>query len=140
MVLTEQQKRWNELVEQSLKNKNIKEIYNKVNPTIIELYDELKNKILQFNQERVAVVEKSNYISFKINKNNKSFVDIQIQESAIKCVINLKKRSILNKQKFLRDISKLGHFGSGDYESTIKSSQDISSCMPFILESYKINS
>jgi len=112
MGLTEQQKRWNESVEEAWKKRNKKGInYNKTlisNPTISDLYDELRERILQISEGDIIIVEKSNYISFKVKKNNQNFVDVQLQKSVIKCVINLK-RGKLKSNLQLRDISKIGH-------------------------------
>ena len=119
MGLTEQQIRWNQSVEEAWKNRNKKSInYNKTfisNPTISDLYEELKERILQISEEDIIIVEKSNYISFKVKKNNQNFVDVQLQKSVIKCVINLKNKKLKGNSQ-LRDISRIGHFGSGDYE------------------------
>jgi len=138
MGLTEQQKRWNEAVEEAWRNRNNKISLHKVyssNSTLSELYEELQEKILQINPKNILVVERGNYISFKIKSNNQSFVDVQIQKSVIKCIINLKKGQLkLTNQ--LKDISKLGHFGSGDYEATMKSQEEIRLLMGCIRKSY----
>ena len=144
MVLTEQQKRWNQHIEKLLKHKvdKISGYYNndECGQVILDLYEEFKDSILKSINWGANIIEKSNYISFKSKKRNQNFVDIQIQKFTIKCIINLKKSNILGKNNFLRDVSKIGHFGSGDYEATIRSKQDIPFCLPFIIESYKVNS
>jgi predicted transport protein len=137
MGLTEQQKRWNESVEEAWRNRNKKTSQYKIsfNSSLQDLYEELQNKILQINSENISIVERGNYTSFKIKSKNQSFVDIQIQKSVIKCIINLKKGK-LKLIPQLRDISRLGHFGSGDYEATIKSKEGIKPLMECIKKSY----
>ncbi|MBU2612184.1 MAG: hypothetical protein KKB62_00495 [Nanoarchaeota archaeon] len=137
MPLNEHQIVWNQAIERSWKNRNKKFNYPKSpNSILSDLYEELSKEILKINSENINVVEKKNYDSFK-TKINKSFVDIQIQKSVIKCVINLKK--IKDKNSTLRNISKVGHFGSGNFEATMKSYEDIKKYMPFIIKSYKEN-
>jgi len=144
MKLTEQQKKWNESIERAWKNRNKDEIvYNETlfsNPTIFNLYEKLKEKILQINQKNITIVEKSNYISFKVKKNNRNFVDVQLQKFAIKCLINIKFGKLKDLKKISRDVSKVGHFGSGDYEITINSVADIENSLDLIKQSYEINS
>lgn len=81
---------------------------------IIELYEKFKNAILNLGE--VDVQPKKKYIAF-INSTN--FVDIQIQKKSLKFHINLKINELIDNNKIARDVSKIGHFGNGDYEIQI---------------------
>lgn len=44
-----------------------------------------------------------------------------------------------NNKGFLRDVRKIGHFGTGDLEITIKSADDFERAKPYIVKSYEAN-
>jgi len=136
MALTEQMKRWNQKVEEEMRRtedvkylgnfpKEIQEIYLELRRTIINLYP------------NTQIIPKKNYISFKAKTN---FLDIQPQNRLLKCVINIKFGKLKDHKIFLRDISKLGHFGSGDYDFLISSVEDVQKVLELVGQSYKFNS
>ena len=56
-------------------------------------------------------------------KNKRNILSVEIQTAAIKITINAKKGSIKDSKNLLRDVSKIGHWGNGDYQ--IKLENDI---------------
>ena len=56
-------------------------------------------------------------------KNKRNILSVEIQTAAIKITINAKKGSIKASKNLLRDVSKIGHWGNGDYQ--IKLENDI---------------
>ncbi len=54
------------------------------------------------------------YIAFK--KDNRNLVDILIQNSGLKIFINVKAGTLDDPKGLAHDISKIGHWGNGDYE------------------------
>jgi len=136
MALTEDMKKWNQRIEEETKKtldikylenfpKEIQDLYIKLRQIILNLYP------------NIQIMPKKNYISFKAKTN---FLDVQPQSRLLKCVINVRAGKLKDPKKLARDISKLGHFGSGDYDFSIISLKDIEKFSDLIKQSYKINS
>ena len=52
---------------------------------------------------------------------------------------NLSKGELDDSKKLARDVSKIGHWGNGDYELQISSDEDFEYIMSLIKQSYKRN-
>ncbi|MFT5668925.1 MAG: putative transport protein, partial [Vicingaceae bacterium] len=98
--------------------------------TILELYEDYKNAILNLSDD-IEVEAKKMYIAFKKDKN---IVDISIQNKQIKLHINLKKGELDNHDilGLARDMSKVGHWGNGDYEITVKDTENLEYIMSLV--------
>lgn len=136
MAFTEEMKRWNQRIEEEMKKthdikyldnfpKGVQEIYIKLRELILSLYP------------NTQITPKKNYISFKAKTN---FLDVQPQSRLLKCVINIKSGKLKDLKKISRNISSLGHFGSGDYDFSITSLADIEKVLDLIRQSYESNS
>lgn len=101
---------------------------------IIELYEELKERILELDDIFVDV--KKQYIAFKGIRN---IVDIEIHNKKLLLLINLRKGSLEDPLNIARDVSGVGHWGNGDYSVDILNSDDIDKVIPLIKQSVKIN-
>lgn len=101
---------------------------------IIELYEELKERILELDDIFVDV--KKHYIAFKGIRN---IVDIEIHNKKLLLLINLRKGSLEDPLNIARDVSGIGHWGNGDYSVDILNSDDIDKVIPLIKQSVKIN-
>ena len=103
---------------------------------IKELYFELKNQILGID-DNIEVVPKKKYIAFKSQRN---FVDVRPQKSQIKIWLNLSKGQLNDSNNLMRDVSKVGHWGNGDYELVFSSNENLHYIMTLIKQSYDKNS
>lgn len=76
------------------------------------------------------------YIAYKRIKN---FACIEFRPSSKKILVYLKVDPIGVKleQGFSRDVSKIGHFGTGDLEITLSTAEDLELAKPFIQQSYE---
>lgn len=83
---------------------------------IVELYEKYKNAILNLSAD-IEVKPQKWYISFK--KGNSIICAIEIQRSNLKLYINVTKGNLDDGKHLTRDVSHLGHLGSGDYELKI---------------------
>lgn len=101
---------------------------------ILELYEKYKNAILNLGD--VDVQPKKKYIAF-INSTN--FVDIQIQRKSLKFHINLKINELNDNLNIARDVSKIGHYGNGDYEIQTDNDDNFDYVLSLIKQSYKKN-
>ena len=103
---------------------------------IVETYEELKERILNLG-DNIEIRPRKRYIGFIANTN---FVDIHPQKSQIKIWINLNKGELDDPKNLARDVSKIGHWGNGDYEITVKPNSDLDYLMTLIKQSYKKHS
>jgi len=106
--------------EDHLNNKpeNTKQLYEDYKQAILNLYD------------GIEVKPKKQEIGFF--HNGKVFCDICIQKSSIKLWINLKKGLLNDPKKIMRDISSIGHWGNGDYEVQVQTTENLEYIMSLI--------
>lgn len=90
-----------------------------IKPTeeIKELYETVRNRIVELTND-VEVVPQKIYIAFK--KDKKNFVYIHLQKRNIKIWLNAKWGEIDESKGIAYNVSKKGHYGYGDYEVDMK--------------------
>jgi len=103
---------------------------------IISTYEELKERILNLG-DNIEIRPRKYYIGFIANTN---FVDVHPQKFQIKIWINLTKGELEDPKNLARDVSKIGHWGNGDYEIIIKPNSDLDYLMILIKQSYRKHS
>jgi len=86
----------------------------------------------------VQVKVLKHYIAFKRIKNFAS-VEIHPQDRNIIVFVKPDFDQIRLEEGFTRDVRKIGHFGTGDLEITIKSDSDLERAKPLIVKSYEDN-
>jgi predicted transport protein len=99
---------------------------------VIELYQTLKERILALG-DNIGVRPRKLYVGFVADGN---FVDIRARRSGIKVWINLQKGELDDPQKITRDVSEVGHWGNGDYQVTVNSSEPLDYLITLIKQSY----
>ena len=125
--------------EQKEVNKEIK-VYteedhlNKASENTKKLYELLKGKILELDDIDIDV--KKVYVAFKGRRN---IVDIEFNQNKLKVDINLKKGTLVDPLNIAKDITKVGHWGNGDYRVVVSSEEDIDNLIPLIKQSLKVN-
>ena len=100
---------------------------------IINLYNQLKDAILEFDNAELKVTK--SYISFSVDGGN--FVDIYLQKKGLKIWINLPKGQLDDPYKVARDVSKVGHLGNGDYEIQVSSPEKLDYITTLVKQAYK---
>lgn len=120
----------NELIDitKEIKTYNEDEHLSGKSDDIIELYQIFKQAILNLNPE-ITVTAKKLYISFKLNG---TVSDIEIQKSGLKIAINMKKGQLDDPKKLTKDVSQIGHWGNGDYQISVKDTQNLEYIMSLI--------
>jgi len=100
--------------------------YTALEAFIMALGDDVQKKIMK------------NYIAFKRIAN---FTCLEVHPQAQKIVVFIKvdPDSVKLENGFTRDVRKIGHFGTGDLEITIKSDQDFERAKGYIVQSYEEN-
>ncbi len=106
----------------------------KASEEIKELYDKVKNAIL--NLDNLDVKPKKFYVAFAAGSN---VIDIHVQKSALKMWINMPKGELDDPKKIARDVSSIGHWGNGDYEIQIKTDEDLEYILSLVKQSLRKN-
>lgn len=106
------------------------------NESLVEIYEDLKNKILTLPEIEMVVVK--TYIAFKKGRSN--ICDIQFYKDYLKVFINVRKGKLVDNLNKTEDVSEIGHNGNGDYIFNIKSDEDIEYLFGLIKQSYNFNS
>ncbi len=77
-----------------------------------------------------------NYFAFTRLKN---FACVEIKPSARKVLVYLKidPATVELQAGFTRDVSKIGHYGTGDLEVTLTKSEDVERAKPLFEQSYQ---
>jgi len=136
MGLTPQMINWNRRIEELIKEeKNKTKLNEAIPPEVIPIYNEIERRIANFGD--IKITKTKQYIAFKAKKN---IVDLELHKTFIKAHINLRKGELDNPKNLARDVSKIGHFGNGDYELNISSTNDIDYLIYLAKQSYIKNS
>lgn len=106
----------------------------KGNESIRELYFEIKSAIVQLDDD-IEVSPRKLRMAF--TKNGKKFCDIAIYNKQLKLWINLKKGKLNDPKKLGRDVSNVGHWGSGDYEISITNNAEKEYTMSLVKQAIK---
>ncbi len=102
---------------------------------VSELYSRFRSAILNMI-DGVDVKPQKLYIAFK--KDNKNLVDILIQNSGLKIFINVKAGRLDDPKGLARDISKIGHWGNGDYEVYASDTKNLEYILSLIKQTLNI--
>lgn len=105
---------------------------DEVSESTQELYNLLEEEILKINPE-IKIEHKKYYIAFKKKSN---FVTVEIQSNNIKLWLYLNKEKIIDPQKLIRDVSEIGHHGTGNIEVTLSNKEELQSVLDLIKQSY----
>lgn len=96
---------------------------------IKNLYNRIRDNIFDFGDD-IEVRPRKLYIGFVRDTN---FADIRLDNSKIKIWLNLKKGELHDPKNMARDITKVGHWGNGDYEVSIKPDKELEYNLSYIL-------
>lgn len=119
------------------KYKGIKDHKKKASEKLIELLAAIEEFIFTLGDD-IQKKELKYYFAYSRIKN---FVCLEMHPSSNKIVIYLKVpySDIKNKSSKVRDVSKIGHFGTGETEITIETIEDVEMAKTLIQRSYEIS-
>ena len=100
---------------------------------IQELYEDFKQGILNLDPD-IEINTRKLYIAFKKDRN---IADIRIQQKTLKIWINLPYGELDDPKNLAKNVSNTGHWGNGDYEITIESTQYLEYIMSLIKQAIK---
>lgn len=109
----------------------------KANTEIKDRFENLKAFALALGDD-VQVKTLKHYIAFKRIKNFAA-VEIHPQDKTIIVFVKADFDHVRLEEGFTRDVRKIGHFGTGDLEITIRSDDDLERAKPLIVKSYEDN-
>ncbi|MDL2213425.1 DUF5655 domain-containing protein, partial [Bacteroides sp. OttesenSCG-928-N06] len=95
---------------------------------VLELYEAFKNAILNLSPD-IDVLAKKLYLAFKKDRN---IADIHVQQKGLKIWINLRYGELDDPKHLAKDVSKVGHWGNGDYELNVSDTKNLEYIMSLI--------
>lgn len=122
------------LTEFNSESRKEEEFHNDKPDNIKELYENLKERILN-EFEDIEIVATKLYIVFKTS--NKIIISIEAFKGQLKGWINLKNTKLIDPFNKTRDVSNIGHHGIGDYEMKIANDEDIDYFISLFKQAYK---
>lgn len=124
-------------VKSQIKYATVSELLEKSDTKLSDLFEALKAFHLALGDD-VQMKTLKFYFAFKRLKN---FACVEVHPQAEKLLIFVKVNpdNIVLEKDFTRDVRKIGHFGTGDLEISIRSENDLERAKPLILQSYEAN-
>lgn len=103
--------------------------------SLIDMFESLREGILALAQEG-EISEKANkmYVGYKHGKN---FCEIRLQSKEIIVWLDIPAHDLDDPHHLVRDVSKIGHYGTGNAEVRIKTPDDIYPVLHLIEQSYR---
>ena len=101
-----------------------------------DLYFELKGAILD-RFGRVEHKQKSKHAGFYIKGSANQVCSVICRKSLIYLMYGTKKKGLLPADDFITDVSNTGHWGAGDYRSTITAASDIQRALDYVALVYR---
>lgn len=114
--------------------KTVSEFLAQAPAGLVDLYETLKAFLLALGDD-VQVNVTQQYFAFRRIKN---FACVEVHPAAHKLLVFAKINPdvVALETGFTRDVRKIGHFGTGDFEITIDSEDDLERAKPFLVQSY----
>jgi predicted transport protein len=116
-----------EIIEESLEEKE--------EEGITKLFESFKEKVISFGKD-VLFVKNKYYSAFKRNSN---FVTSKIQRNGIKIYFKLNKKELDDPLNLVRDVSNIGHHGTGNYELVFSNKKDLEYILRIIKRCYELD-
>ncbi|MEG2749767.1 MAG: DUF5655 domain-containing protein [Acinetobacter sp.] len=101
---------------------------------IKELYERFRDAILNLAPD-LEINTKKLYIAFKKSKRN--IVYIEVQKKILRLTLNAKIGSLDDPKTLLRDVSTIGHWGVGDYQTDVSDTENLEYILSLIKQLLK---
>jgi predicted transport protein len=119
------------------KAKTVSDYLEQANTELTDRFETLKAYMMALGDDVQMKILK-HYIAFKRIKNF-ACVEIHPQTAKILLYLKVKPDTITLEKGFTRDVSNIGHFGTGDLEVTISSDEDIEKAKHLINMAYDVS-
>ena len=117
------------------RTKTVTDYLNQANTELTDLYEHLKAYMLALGDD-VQIKVLKHYIAFKRIKNF-ACVEVHPQTGKLLVYLKVEPSSTELEKGFIRDVSNIGHYGTGDLEVSIFTLEDLDKAKQFILKSYE---
>lgn len=101
---------------------------------IKELYERFRDAILNLAPD-LEINAKKLYIAFKKSKRNNVY--IEVQKKILRLTLNAKIGSLDDPKGLLRDVSTIGHWGVGDYQTDVSDTENLEYILSLIKQLLK---
>jgi predicted transport protein len=117
--------------------RTVAQLHERAPKELRDLYDDLEAFLVSLGDDVTKTVRKD-YYAFRRVKN---FACVEIHPQTRKLLVYLKTdpSSIPLEPGFTRDVTKVGHFGTGNLEVSVSNRQDFERAQPLILTSYQVS-
>lgn len=105
---------------------DLKDLYQSLEDYLLALGDDVNKKVLKF------------YAAFKRIKNC-ACVEVRVNAKHLVVYVNLAPTPEMIVPRFTRDVTNIGHLGSGDLEIIIANKDSFEHAKPFLEQSYHSN-
>lgn len=95
------------------------------------LFFKLKNIILD-KFENLESKQKKKYVGFYSKEDGSCVCTIEVRKYKLMLTYSTIKKDLLPKSQFIRDVSTIGHWGVGHFQSVINNEDDINKALPLI--------
>ena len=112
---------------------SIEEHYENLDDNILDLFNTVRDYIVTLDS-LIEEIPKKNYIAYKTIQN---FVCLQTYKKKLTLYLKLNADEVNPMPKQGRDVKEIGHFGTGNFEITIKDMIDFEDTKHLINEAYK---
>lgn len=111
----------------------LEEHFENLDLNLLELFNSIRDFIISLDSS-IEETPKKNYVAYKTSQN---FVCMQTYKKKITLYLKLNAEEITPMPKQGRDVKNIGHFGTGDFELTIKDLNDFNETKYLLNEAYK---
>ncbi|MGL4599160.1 MAG: DUF5655 domain-containing protein, partial [Bacteroidia bacterium] len=111
----------------------LEEHYENLDENILELFNAVRDYIVSIDSS-IEEAPKKNYIAYKTSQN---FACLQTYKKKLTLYLKLDASDVKPMPKQGRDVSEIGHYGTGNFELVIKDFTDFEATKYLIHEAYK---
>jgi len=122
----------------SLKNKTYKTFEEQLattQPKILQIYESLHDYIMSLGDD----ISENRLKLYSAYKKLKNVVCLEVRATSIMVYLRLNPSDVELIDGFCRDVTNIGHWGTGDVELTIKDEADFVKAKDYILKAYQVN-
>jgi predicted transport protein len=107
-------------------DEDLRDLFESTKEFLLSLGDDIQMKTLKF------------YFAFKRLKNF-ACAEVHNREKSVRLFLKVDPKSVNLERGFTRDVTDIGHFGTGDLEVNLKCPADLEKAKPLLLSSYDAN-
>lgn len=102
-----------------------------------QLFEHIRQGILALGASEGEIIETPNklYVSYRHGKN---FCEVQLMTKGLKLHLDIPTAELDDPRKMARDMSSVGHWGTGDTEVKVNSLDDVEYALGLVEQSYKL--